>query len=67
MRATDIKRRYSELWAVLEGAVLNDCLEAGVTDKQAQTIAHNAAFVACAEIHDRIKFLSNAVVNIGKP
>jgi len=52
MRATELKKKYPQIWKAVESQVCDDQFERDI-----QVIAHNAAFVACSEHHKALKAL----------
>ena len=71
MRATALKKKYPEIWEVVQNKVTSDLLscmpgcdielyKAGYKDNRIDMIAHNAAFFACLAVHHEIKNVPKA-------
>ena len=58
MRAIDLKRKYLKFWRSVEKEVYADlkaCLPGHMLDTpRMDMIAHNAAFIACHNLHRRL-------------
>lgn len=53
MRASDLKNKYPTLWSEVNRNMLGliHATTSTLTDKEAEVMAHNAAFIACSELH----------------